>query len=311
MPLPTSDGFLELSISGPAVADPNYIELYVSGPGEPLPSDPAGLDLYISGPGEPAAADPAGLDLYVSGPGEPELSDPAGLDLYLSGPAVSDPWSLELYLPGASTDDAFGGVDLYVRGVHLQEADMPLSTVGVGSGQRAMNLVLFDPAPGAEGSLPLYVGGSGEAQAVGRSPFYLLGSDQPTHRQMALYLHGSPTDSTVRSMNLWVRGEAQQEGGVLPFFLHCEGADGSVPLFMAVEGELVGGQVASSSMPLFLKRPFEAAVSLYLGGPGTPHEGSMTLFTAGLDEVDEQVPLAVPSVLGVGHETLELIVAGW
>lgn len=194
-------------------------------------------------------------------------------------------------------------IPLFTSGGITQALSAPLYIFGLGVNQHGLPLVCkAQTIPSHSLLANLFVRGSGQPNAVHWANLFIEGGKWSENRQMVLFLQGSPTDRTVRNMNLWLNAVLPHAQGSTTLYLHndLQGSSDSIPLFLKVDGELVGGQAAHSQMILFLKRPPENAISLYMHGPGTVATSPLlSLLVEGALPFNQSVTLVIPKTVGV------------
>src|SRR5579872_3250291 len=124
-------------------------------------------------------------------------------------------------------------------------------------------------APIAE--IPLITSGSNEPGDIGTLTLFIDGGVFPENTDMSLFMNGSNVGVQTSNMNLWEAGTTWETTGSTTLFAcnNQQGQTNEIPLFIQVDGSLLGGQSLTSSMPLFLMRPTEAGVTLFVCSPGT------------------------------------------
>jgi hypothetical protein len=159
----------------------------------------------------------------------------------------ADAFAEEVAPTGAGTPS--GQLPLYVSGYGSETGALPLVVLG-GTPNAGLPLVTVGALPGATGSLPLFVEGTG--------------------------------DVATAALNLFVSGPVPAEGaGALPLFVFgttLPGAFGALPL-------LTSGSYPSARLNLFLRGPDTGSgrrdLNLYVGGAYGSASGDLPLVVAG------------------------------
>lgn len=206
-------------------------------------------------------------------------------------------------------DASAGGGELYCFGVGGSSRALGLYAAGRDARVSAVPLAAFGGGRSAAG-LPLAVGGLD----AGVGAATLFASGPPAAAHPPLFLMGASLDSTVRNVNLWLRGVAPSLGGTSTLYLanYLRGAGGGADLFLRVDGTLVGGRALSEDMALFLQRVGrEYALDLYLAGPGTPSGSALGLAVRGGLAAAAASDLSVPGVVCPAGAAAGLYANGW
>jgi hypothetical protein len=220
--------------------------------------------------------------------GSPENTAP----LYIYGhDAVND--NITLYIAGKELIN--NQTTLYIYSVQQTALSLPLS------------LIVVEPGTITD-SAPLFIAGADEEGVGAYSTLYISGTAMD--RVLPLFLLGHPFDQTVRSMGLWIEGTNQVTPDSIPLFLKNtqEEVYDSMTLFV----KTTTGTPIAEDLFLFLKRPFEGAVDLYMHGPGTELIApSLPLVIHNGVTIDDNVTLVVPTTFDAHNKKTTLYTHGW
>lgn len=217
----------------------------------------------------------------VFNPPQPLATSPPGLTCHLHG-HVGEYLSCTLHLYGLDT----------------RETDLPL-------------MVQADPRPTSETSTTLFLKGSTYENVV--SPLTLfINSEAPLSSWMPLMIQVDDLGEVEASMHLYVGGDYASLTHSAPLYLHNDlsGSVNTTTLFLKVDGTLVGGQEEESSFPLYLHRPLEESITLFVQAASALSE-NLTLYTFSNPEAEASLDLAMPQTTGEKTGSMKLYVHGW
>jgi hypothetical protein len=254
------------------------------------------------------------------------------LDLYRPRTKVKRPGasnSVPLFIRGP--DGTTGSTPLYIRGLGVTNKSMPLSLAGttgnggsiplvitgVGKQVHGLNLFVcsrtipFNPP----GYLPLNLVGT----SAGTKGFYktapLVISGMAYGKGLNLFVAAAQSDKTVRNMNLFIKGVANQIANWAPLFLQNTqlGSQNSIPLVIIGSGPypLPPGTPYSKSLNLFIKRWPGAMVPLFVCC-SSPAVSSIPMFIQGAGTQTNSMPLVMPNTIGsLDKPSVPLYVSGY
>ncbi len=158
----------------------------------------------------------------------------------------------------------------------------------------------------------LYMHGctAGRSGLFGNCDLYIYGSSV-VNASMNLFLQNHGPESLATYFNLYTQGENYYINGNVPLYISNSGSEGQVNLFIQGSGVTAGAMPLSTFMSLFIKRNEPGAITLFLQGPGTEVNNSITLYTHGAYLASSGLDLCIPDIVGVLNNNMQLYTHGF
>ena len=245
-------------------------------------------------------------------------STPDGMSLYIDPAPLSSSDTMGLLVEG-SIDQAWGtrsdtsmGLFAKVRDIYPQSSGINLYTRSVGTTEieTSSYMNLWVQSTGIEGGanfadyMNLFLKPQTKVDVTSNMNLSLLTPAYPTE-DITLYLHNTQTKKEANiftpatgGMNLFLGTTSGTPFGVLP--------SSSMNLVMPMKGLSGGQQFASRSFDGTFP---DAGLDLYIGNTDT--SGSMPLFTKSVYYATEDMPLSIPSSIGVHSGISTFMIRGY
>lgn len=164
-----------------------------------------------------------------------------------------------------------------------------------------------------EGEVPFFVfGSSGGSSGVFNSlPFFLEGEQVPS-LAINFFVQVSDLGSGEADIPFYAAGGPGRINGQVPFYaLGPSGVEESITFYTRGLGVTDGAYPIEQAINFFIRRPASAFLPFYVLAPGNPIESGIPFYTAGAEQVSDNIEFAVPEVVGHEQEQVTFFTRGF